>query len=191
MTSQPPRQQQAGVPVTRAPLDSVSRRLDDMLFMLFSPHIISYEPPKGFIVPKFTMYDGMSDSFDHIIHFRQLMTLDIGNDALMCKPKHSIFRVSRKKKLPITMDDLFSISYEKLLPQIHDLLDFRWVETIKTNPEIWDRNRRCSYYKDHGHTTEQCKSLHYLVEKRIRAKRGDTKGSRPRPYIFGSPQGCH
>ena len=63
-----------------------------------------------------------------------------------------------------------SISYEKLLPQIRDLLDFRWVETIKTNPELWDRNRRCSYYKDHGHTTKQCKSLHYLVEKRIRVR---------------------
>ena len=31
------------------------------------------------------MYNGTSDLFDHIMHFRRLMTLDIGNDALLCK----------------------------------------------------------------------------------------------------------
>ena len=31
------------------------------------------------------MYDGTSDMFDHIMHFKQLMTLDIRNDALLCK----------------------------------------------------------------------------------------------------------
>ena len=49
------------------------------------PHIVNYEPTKGFIVPKFTTYDGTSDLFNHITHYRELMTLDIGNDALMCK----------------------------------------------------------------------------------------------------------
>ena len=49
----------------------------------FDPHIINYE--MLFIVLKFTMYDGTSDLFDHIMHFKQLMTLDIGNNALLCK----------------------------------------------------------------------------------------------------------
>ena len=31
------------------------------------------------------MYDVSSDLFDHIMHFRQLMTLNIGNDVLICK----------------------------------------------------------------------------------------------------------
>ena len=31
------------------------------------------------------MYDGTNNLFDHIMHFRQLITLDIGNDALLCK----------------------------------------------------------------------------------------------------------
>ena len=35
-------------------------------------------------MPKFSTYDGSSDPFDHIMHYRQLMTLDIGNDALLC-----------------------------------------------------------------------------------------------------------
>eukprot|EP00261_Vitis_vinifera_P016984 XP_010646435.1 PREDICTED: uncharacterized protein LOC104878202 [Vitis vinifera] len=56
-----------------------------MFSMPFTLDIINYEPSKGFIVPKFSTYDGSSDPFDHIIHYRQLMTLDIGNDALLCK----------------------------------------------------------------------------------------------------------
>ena len=53
--------------------------------MRFNPHIINYEPSRGFIVPKFTTYDGKNNLFDHIICFKLLMTLDIGNDALLCK----------------------------------------------------------------------------------------------------------
>ena len=56
-----------------------------MFFMSFNPYIINYESSRGFIMPKFTMYDGTNDLFDHIMHFRQLITLDIGNDALLCK----------------------------------------------------------------------------------------------------------
>lgn len=82
--SQLPRQQ-AEVPLTQVPLDSISRRLDDILSTPFNPHIINYEPPRGFVVPKFMMYNGMSDPFNHIMHFRQLMNLNIRNDALMCK----------------------------------------------------------------------------------------------------------
>ena len=65
-------------------------------------------------------------------------------------------------------DSPLGISYEKLLPIIHDMSDFRWLEPIKTNTTGQDRNIRCSYHKDHDHTTEQCKSLHYLVEKLIK-----------------------
>ena len=56
-----------------------------MFSTLFNPHIINYDPPRGFMVSKFSKYDGTSDSFDHIMHYKQLMTLDIGNDALLCK----------------------------------------------------------------------------------------------------------
>ncbi|RVW83008.1 hypothetical protein CK203_042425 [Vitis vinifera] len=67
------------------PIGSINKRLDDMLSTPFCSHIIHYEPPRGFLVPKFSTYDGSSDPFDHIMHYRQLMTLDIGNDALLCK----------------------------------------------------------------------------------------------------------
>ncbi|XP_034704036.1 uncharacterized protein LOC117928229 [Vitis riparia] len=67
------------------PIISISKRLDDMLSTPFCSHIIHYEPPRGFLVPKFSTYDGSSDPFNHIMHYRQLMTLDIGNDPLLCK----------------------------------------------------------------------------------------------------------
>ncbi|XP_059591094.1 uncharacterized protein LOC132253328 [Vitis vinifera] len=72
-------------PSYTTPPGSIKRRLDDMLSTPFSPRIIKYEPPRGLIVPKFSMYDGSNDPFDHIMHYRQLMTLDIGNDRLLCK----------------------------------------------------------------------------------------------------------
>nr|CAN72987.1 hypothetical protein VITISV_005625 [Vitis vinifera] len=81
----PPIQLPVGDLVNRGPLGFVNRRLDDMLSTSFSPHIINHEPPRGFMVPKFSTYDGTNDPFDHIMHYRQLMTLDIENDALLCK----------------------------------------------------------------------------------------------------------
>nr|CAN70869.1 hypothetical protein VITISV_029059 [Vitis vinifera] len=259
-----------------------------MLSTPFCSHIVHYDPPRGFIVPKFSTYDGSSDPFDNIMHYRQLMTLDIGNDALLCKvfpadlqgqalswfhrlPPNSVdnfkdlefvkrfgqamlqveaysmdavmqifkrsicpgtpFFKSLAKKLPTTMDDLFrraskysmleddvrvatqqilvagqasrsgaernaklpdrprpsgrrqeeqsrpelppltpiSISYEKLLPVIQDMSDFRWPGPLRTNPSKRDHSKKCAYHKEHGHTTETCRSLHYLVEKLIRA----------------------
>ena len=53
---------------------------------------------------------------------------------------------------------------------IRDLSDFRWTEPIKIDSTRRDRNRRYSYHKDHYHTIEQCKSLHYLVEKLIKVR---------------------
>ncbi|RVW88480.1 hypothetical protein CK203_043865 [Vitis vinifera] len=67
------------------PIGSIGTRLDDMLSTPFCSHIIHYEPPRKFLVPKFSTYDGSNDPFNHIMHYHQLMTLDIGNDALLCK----------------------------------------------------------------------------------------------------------
>ncbi|RVW67214.1 hypothetical protein CK203_063633 [Vitis vinifera] len=46
------------------PIGSISKRLDDMLSTPFCSHIIHYEPPRGFLVPKFSTYDGdLSEAF--------------------------------------------------------------------------------------------------------------------------------
>ncbi|KAL6327105.1 hypothetical protein AAG906_014349 [Vitis piasezkii] len=79
-----------------------------------------------------------------------------------------------------------SVSYEKLLPMIQDLSDFRWPGPIRTDPSKRDHSKKCAYHKEHGHTTERCRSLHYLVERLIKA------GHLNRPkvvinYIHGGP----
>ena len=62
-----------------------------------------------------------------------------------------------------------NISYEKLFPMIRELSQFRWPEPIKMDPAKRNGSRKCAYHKEHGHTTKQCRNLHYLVEKLIRA----------------------
>ena len=48
-------------------------------------HILSYEPPHGFTIPPFAMYDGSFDPYNHMMHFNQAMILRAGNDRLLCK----------------------------------------------------------------------------------------------------------
>ena len=63
--------------------------------MLLSPlghHILSCEPPRGFAIPPFAMYDGSLDPYDHMLHFNQTMILNAGNGRLLCK----VFLVSLK-----------------------------------------------------------------------------------------------
>ena len=56
-----------------------------MLSSLLGQHILSYEPPRGFVIPSFAMYDGSSDPYDHMLHFNQAMILNAGDDRLLCK----------------------------------------------------------------------------------------------------------
>ena len=56
--------------------------------MLSSPlgqHILNYEPPRGFVMPTFTMFDDFNDPYDHTLHYNQAMTLNTDNDLLLCK----------------------------------------------------------------------------------------------------------
>ena len=51
---------------------------------------------------------------------------------------------------------------------IQDMSDFRWPKPIKTYLTKRDWNKKCVYHKDHFHTTEQYRSLHYLVARLIK-----------------------
>ena len=57
----------------------------DMLSSPLGQHILDYEPPRGFVIPPFAMYDDFSDPYDHMLHFNQAMILNAGNDRLLCK----------------------------------------------------------------------------------------------------------
>ena len=57
----------------------------DMLSSPLDQHILDYEPPRGFVIPPFSMYNGSSDPYDHMLHFNQAMILNTENDRLLCK----------------------------------------------------------------------------------------------------------
>ena len=66
---------------------------EDMLSSPLGQHILSYEPPCGFVIPSFAMYDGSSDPYDHMLHFNQAMILNARDDHLLCK----VFPASLKR----------------------------------------------------------------------------------------------
>ena len=57
----------------------------DMLYSPLGQHILDYEPPRGFVIPPFAMYDGSSDPYDHMLQFNQAMILNARDDRLLCK----------------------------------------------------------------------------------------------------------
>ena len=87
-----------------------------------------------------------------------------------------------KKKDPPQFTAL-NIAYDRLLPLIWDLPDFKWPPPIRAGPDQRNRSLRCDYHRDYGHETNNCQSLKFLVEKLIRADhlrrylRGPTSGA--------------
>ena len=57
----------------------------DMLSSPLGQHILDYEPPHGFVILPFSMYEGSSDLYDHMLHFNQAMILNAGDDRILCK----------------------------------------------------------------------------------------------------------
>ena len=75
---------------------------------------------------------------------------------------------SQKRREPPQFTPL-SISYERLLPLIRDLPDFKWPTPIQADPAQRNKSLRCDYYRDHGHKTDRYRSLKFLVENLIKA----------------------
>ena len=75
---------------------------------------------------------------------------------------------SEKRKEPPQFTPL-NIAYDQLLPLIRDLPDFKWPPPMRAGPDQRNRSLRCDYHIDHGHETNHCQSLKFLVEKLIRA----------------------
>ena len=60
-----------------------------------------------------------------------------------------------------------NISYDRLLPLIRDLPDFKWPVPMWASPDQRNRSLRCDYHRDHGHESNHYQSLKFLVEKLI------------------------
>ena len=72
-----------------------------------------------------------------------------------------------KRKEPPQFTPL-NIAYDRLLPLIRNLPDFKWPLPMRASPDQHNRSLRCDYLRDHGHKTNHCQSLKFLVEKLIR-----------------------
>ena len=95
---------------------------------------------------------------------------------------------SDKKREPLQFTPL-NISYDRLLPLIQDHPDFKWPTPIQSDPAHHNQTLRCDYHRDHGHETNRCQSLKFLVEKLIRARhlkryvRETTHGAEVAPVV--------
>ena len=75
---------------------------------------------------------------------------------------------SDKRKDPPQFTPL-NIAYDRLLPLIRDHPDFKWPPPMRAGSDQRNRSLRCDYHRDHGHETNHCQSLKFLIEKLIRA----------------------
>jgi len=65
--------------------DAMSRMLNQIFKSPFTRKIEGGRLPRRFTQPTFTMYNGRTDSMEHVSHFNQKMTVHSKNEALMCK----------------------------------------------------------------------------------------------------------
>ena len=73
------------VPAPYMPVSTTVQGPEDMLSSPLGQHILSYESSRGFVIWSFAMHDGSSDSYNHMLHFNQVMILNVGDDRPSCK----------------------------------------------------------------------------------------------------------
>ena len=75
-------------------------------------------------------------------------------------------RLPEKKKDPPQFTAL-NIAYDRLLPLIRDLPDFKWLPPMRAGLDQRNRSLRCNYHRDHDHKTNHYQSLKFLIKKLI------------------------
>ena len=75
----------------------------------------------------------------------------------------------KRERSPHPQFTPLNIAYDRILPLIQDLPDFKWPPPMRASPDQYNRSLRCDYHRDHDHETNHCQSLKFLVEKLIRA----------------------
>ncbi|RVW58080.1 hypothetical protein CK203_115213 [Vitis vinifera] len=85
---------------------------------------------------------------------------------------------SRLERPPLTP---LSISYEKLLPMIQGMSNFRWPRPLEADPSKRDHSKKCAFHKEHDHTTEECRQLGDLVQASVVSHMGHSLMSLENP----------
>jgi len=75
---------EVGMPIPRLTYEAADKVLARLQSSPFIPAIENAPLPSGFHQPKFTTYEGKTDPYMHLSHFRQVMAVYQWNKALMC-----------------------------------------------------------------------------------------------------------
>ena len=73
------------MPTFYVPSETIIRRPNDMLSSPLGQHILDYEPPREFALLTFTTLNVSANPYYHMLHYNQAMTMNAGNDCLLCK----------------------------------------------------------------------------------------------------------
>ena len=144
-------------PMLYMPHATMIRSPNVMLFLSLRRHILYYKLPCRFVIPTFTMFDSSTDPYDHMLHYNQAMTLNVGNDLLLCKVFHTSLRspaLAQFHKLPQnsinTFYELWGAFISQHLCSVPQKRNISSLQTILKHEEesIWDFIRRF------GHTVQ-------------------------------------
>ena len=125
--------------------------------------------PRWFHQPTFAIYNGQTNPVEHVSQFKQKMAIHSQDEALMCRIFPSSLgqipmrwfdglrtnSISSFKKLTQSFCSRF-ITCSRVPQPLDSLLSMSMREG---NPEKRNHNLYCQYHQDHGHTTEDCRSL--------------------------------
>lgn len=75
---------EVGMPVPRPAYEPADKALARLQTSPFVSAIENAPLPSGFLQPKFNTYEGKTDPYSHLSHFRQVMAVYRRNEALMC-----------------------------------------------------------------------------------------------------------
>ena len=72
------------MPIQHLAYEPTDKALASLHSSPFVPTIENAPLPSGFIQPKFTTYEGKTEPYMYLCHFRQVMVVYRRNEALMC-----------------------------------------------------------------------------------------------------------
>ena len=138
-------------PTPQMVFTSVIRGPQDMLSTPLGQHILDYDPPRGFSIPPFAMYDGFSDPYDHMLHYNQAMILSAGDDRLLCKvfpaslkgPALAWFHKLHRGSIN-TFSELWAAFVSQYLCSVRQKGNISSLQSIlkREDESIWDFTRR-------------------------------------------------
>ncbi|KAH7834608.1 hypothetical protein Vadar_017870 [Vaccinium darrowii] len=171
--------------------------LDRLVLSPFSPEIESLDPPKGFSLPKFTSDSltkraatSIKELMDRVEKHARIEEDNnrIDVDMVESSPKDNgqkefkkvrnggakygggASQNQRERSNPReAINTLFKEPIYKILPKIRDEPYFAWPPKMPGDPTKRNSKWRCSYHKDYGHMTANCRALKQHLEELVTA----------------------